>query len=104
MDVFALSTHYEGLPLVILEAMAQAKPVIATAVDGIPEIVIDGETGLLHGHLDDAQLAANIISLLQDEARAAKLGEAGYEFVKKNFSKEQFAMNMVNLYRETLGI
>lgn len=102
LDIFVLSTHYEGLPLVILEAMAQSKPVVATAVDGIPEIVIDGKTGLLHRHKDDEQLAAQLLSLVQDEARALRLGQAGCSFVKHNFSKERFATNMKSLYLEML--
>ena len=104
MDVFALSTNFEGLPLVILEAMAQSKPVVATAVDGIPEIVRDNETGLLYPHKDDALLAAHILALLKDERRAATLGAAACQFVKTNFSTARFAANMLNLYRDTLGI
>ncbi len=66
IDIFVLSTHKEGLPLVILEAMARAKPVVATAVDGVPEIIQDGETGLLFPHEDHEQLAAHIFGLLRD--------------------------------------
>jgi len=101
-DIFALSTHCEGLPLVILEAMAQAKPVIATNVDGIPEIVLDEKTGLLHSHQDDEQLAAQILSLLDDRERATKLGEAGRAFVRAEWSRERFAKDMRNLYQEML--
>ncbi len=104
MDVCVLCTHTEGMPLVILEAMGLAKPVVATAVGGIPEIIADGETGLLHAHEDDAQLAAHITSLLQDEQRAAQLGERGRQFVEANFSREQFAANMANLYRQMLRV
>ena len=104
MNVFVLSTHFEGLPLVIIEALAQGKPVVATAVDGIPEIVIHGQTGLLHRHEDDAQLAEGILALLGDEERAAQLGAAGREFIKTNFSKGQFAANVKKLYRDVLDI
>lgn len=103
MDIFVLSTHSEGLPLVILEAMAHAVPVVATAVDGIPEIVIDEKTGLLHSHQDDAELAIKILSLLNSEARATALGEAGRKLVEMNFTVEKFAMNMSNLYRGILS-
>ena len=104
MDVFVLCTHHEGLPLVLLEAMAQALPVVATAVDGIPELVRDGETGLLHAHEDDAGLAAHLTSLLRDEARARALGEAGRRFVRSNFNQEQFARSMAELYRDLLRL
>lgn len=104
LDVFTLSTHDEGLPLVILEAMAAAKPVVATAVGGIPEVIRDPETGLLYAHRDDAQLAAHLLSLLCDEARAASLGEAGRKHVELNFSRERFAAEMIELYRQALSI
>ncbi|MEO8435274.1 MAG: glycosyltransferase, partial [Pyrinomonadaceae bacterium] len=103
MDIFVLSTHIEGLPLVLLEAMAQAKPVVATAVGGIPEIVCHDQTGLLHAPQDDAQLAEEIIFLLDDEQRAARLGAAGQQAIKTHWSKEQFAANMVKEYNTMLG-
>lgn len=102
-DIFVLSTHCEGLPLVILEAMAQAKPVIATDVDGIPEIVLDGVTGLLHAHEDDAQLAAQILSLMENKQRAEALGEAGRLFVQTQWSRARFAEDMASLYRGMLS-
>lgn len=104
MDVFALSTHMEGLPLVILEAMAQGRAVVATAVGGIPEIVRHEETGLLFQHEDDEQLAAQLISLLSDEEKRERLGRAGCEFVKANFGLERFVLGMTGLYREVLGL
>jgi len=102
MDIFVLCSHTEGLPLVILEAMAHAKPVIATEVGGIPEVVRDGSTGLLHPHKDESKLAAHIISLMHDGDRATGLGEAGRRFVTTNFTTERFAADMKNLYREML--
>jgi glycosyltransferase involved in cell wall biosynthesis len=102
-DVFVLCTHFEGLPLVILEAMARGRPVVATAVDGIPEIVIDGRTGLLHPHGDAEALASRLLSLVEDDALAARFGEAGREFVKMEWSRERFAANMARLYGGVLG-
>jgi glycosyltransferase involved in cell wall biosynthesis len=102
MDVFVLSTQFEGFPLVILEALAQAKPVVATAVDGIPEIVFDEVTGLLYPHGDHVRLAEQVISLLASDQRANALGEAGREFVRANFSIDRFATNMVHLYDEVI--
>ncbi len=104
MDVFVLSTNFEGLPLVILEAMAHSKPVVATSVDGVPEVVIDGKNGLLYPHQDDEKLAAQLLTLLKDKAYAAGLGEAGRQFVKINFSRDQFAANIIDLYGEMLHI
>lgn len=99
LDVFVLCTHFEGFGLVIIEAMARAKPVVATAVGGPLEIITDGVTGLLHPHRDDERLAAHIISLLDSPARAAALAEAGREFVRATFNSEKFAADMTRFYR-----
>jgi glycosyltransferase involved in cell wall biosynthesis len=103
MDMVVLSTHYEGLPLVLLEAMACRKPVIATDVDGVPELVTDNQTGLLFPHQDDATLAAHIVSLIRDPSRAAHLGTSGQSFVQAHFNNEQFKRGIVDLYESVLG-
>ena len=102
MDIVVLSTHFEGLPLVLLESMASGKPVVATAVDGVPEVVTDRETGLLFPHQDDAMLAAHLISLIQDRSRAAHLGRNGRSFIRANFNSEQFKRGTVALYNSVL--
>lgn len=102
LDVFVLSTHWEGLPLVILEAMARAAPVVATAVDGVPEIVKDGETGLLFPHEDHEKLAAQIEHLLRDRVEARRLGDAGRRLVQTSFSKTRFAQAMNAVYEGIL--
>jgi glycosyltransferase involved in cell wall biosynthesis len=98
MDILVLSTNTEGLPLSILEAMAHRKPVIATRVGGIPEIVSDGVTGLLHPHKDDAALAHQIISLLADPGRASRLASEAQAFVRTHFLKDRFASQMLDVY------
>lgn len=98
LDVFVLSTHCEGLPLVILEAMARATPVVATAVDGVPEIVHDDQSGLLFLHEDHETLARHILGLLDDRDRARRLGEAGRALVRSAFSSTQFAAGMNAVY------
>ena len=103
MDIVVLSTHYEGLPLVLLESMASGKPVVATAVDGVPEVVTDKQTGLLFPHQDDAMLAAHVISLIRDQSRAAHLGKSGRSFIQANFNSEQFKRGIVGLYDSVLG-
>lgn len=104
MDVCVLSTHQEGLPLVILEAMAQSKPFIGTAVGGVPEIVRDGETGLLVPHGDAPALARAVVRLLDDTALAARLGAGGRALVKGEFSMAQFRERSRALYRSVLGV
>lgn len=76
LDVLALTSRHEGLPMVVPEAMAAGKPVVATAVDGTPEAVQDGVTGYLAAHGDVAALAAAITRLLQDRDRRARMGQA----------------------------
>jgi glycosyltransferase involved in cell wall biosynthesis len=102
MDAVVLSTHYEGLPLVLLEAMARGKPVVATAVDGVPEVIASDRVGLLFPHGDDALLASHLASLIRDPAFAAQLGSSGREFVETHFSRDQFRRGVVDLYRTVL--
>jgi glycosyltransferase involved in cell wall biosynthesis len=75
--VSVLSTLSEGMPNAVLEAMLAARPVVATAVGGVTELVRPGETGYLVPARDASALAAPIASLLKDPARAARMGAAG---------------------------
>lgn len=102
MDIFVLSTHQEGLPLVLIEAMAQGRPVVATGIDGIPEVVADGETGYLYPHEDHEQLARHVLALAADSNTARAFGAAGRERIRAKFSREQFAESMAALYRGML--
>lgn len=103
MDVCVLSTHQEGLPLVILEAMAQAKPFVATSVGGVPEIVLDGETGLLVPPADPQALARALARLLSDPVLADRLGKGGRRMVEGEFSLASFAARGRALYRSLLS-
>jgi glycosyltransferase involved in cell wall biosynthesis len=103
MDIVVLSTHYEGLPLVLLEAMARGKPVVATAVDGVPEVVTHGQTGLLFAHQDDAALASHLQSLIAEPSLVERLGENGRAHVQTHFNREQFKRRILNLYKTVLG-
>ena len=77
LDVLLLTSLHEGLPRVVPEAMAAGKPVVATAVDGTPEAVADGETGFLRAARDVEGMAAAVASLLGDPALARRMGAAG---------------------------
>lgn len=103
LDVSVLATHFEGFPLVILEAMAQGTPVVATAVGGVPEIIVEGDTGLLHRPGDDAELSTKILALLSDPALADRLGQAGRRLVEERFTTRGFASNIASLYRRTIA-
>jgi glycosyltransferase involved in cell wall biosynthesis len=103
MDVMVLATHFEGFGLAVLEAMAEARPVVATAVGGIPEFVRDGETGLLHRHSDAEHLASQIQSVLRDATLAARLGKAGRHLVETEFSPAHFSHRIADLYAALLA-
>ena len=97
-DVFCLPSFAEGLPLVVLEAMAQERPVVATAVGGTPEAVVNGETGLLVPPGDVGALAAALAALLCDPERARRLGEAGGARVRAVFSADEASRAILGLY------
>ncbi len=103
LDVFALPSWIEGLPMTILEAMAQGTPVVATAVGGTPEVVSDGETGVLVPPRDAERLAQAIRGLLADRAAAQRLGAAGRRRVEEEFSVGSMAARVLTVYREAVG-
>lgn len=102
MDICVLSTHMEGFGLVLIEAMALGKPVIGTAVGGVPEIITDGETGLLHRHEDDKQLADQILLLLRDRVFANRLASLGHQSVMSRFSERAFGSHLTEIYNSLL--
>jgi len=99
-DVFVLSTLWEGLPIVLLEAMAAAKPVIASDVDGNREVVVNEETGLLVPPGNPEALAQTIIRLAKEPQKAKEMGQKGLERAKRHFSMELMCQQIANLYTE----
>jgi glycosyltransferase involved in cell wall biosynthesis len=97
-DVFCLPSSMEGLPLVVLEAMAHARPVVATAVGGTPELVVDGETGILVAPGDVDALASALDGLLRDPDRARRMGEAGLARVRAEFNADTLTARVLSLY------
>ncbi|MCS7044730.1 MAG: glycosyltransferase, partial [Gemmataceae bacterium] len=85
VDAVVLPSLTEGLPVVLLEAMAAGRPVVATNVGGIPEVVDDGVTGKLVAPASAAELADGIISLFTGAVDRAAMGEAGRERVRRDF-------------------
>jgi starch synthase len=98
--VFACPSLYEPLGIVNLEAMACGTAVVASAVGGIPEVVADGETGLLVPPGDEAALAAAINALIRDPARSAQLGARGRARAVADFSWAAIAAQTAALYAE----
>jgi glycosyltransferase involved in cell wall biosynthesis len=99
VDVLVLPSEAEGLGLVLLEAMAAGKPVVASAVGGIPEIVIDGETGFLVQPGSPGALAERICSLLEDPQLAARMGEHGLQRQRRMFSADSMVERILDVYR-----
>jgi glycosyltransferase involved in cell wall biosynthesis len=97
-DVFCLPSRMEGMPLVVLEAMAQGKPVVATAVGGTGELVVDGETGVLVPPDDVDALAGALARLLSDSELARRMGEAGRARVERDFSLAASTARVLSLY------
>lgn len=95
--------NVDGLPVVVLEAMAAGKPVVATAVSGLPLAVADGETGLLVPEKDPAALAAAVTGLLADPERARRLGEAGRARVRAELNWDAVAAVHDRLYRAAVS-
>lgn len=102
-DVVALPSWTEGLPVAALEAMAQARPVVATPVGGTPEVVVDGETGLLVPPRDHEALAAAIMRLLDDPELRRRFGEAGRRRVEERFSLDVMTQRMLQIYDEVVA-
>ena len=96
--LFVLPSRHEPQGIVSLEAMACAKPVVAARVGGVPEIVLDGETGLLFRGGDSAALAAALETLLADPARADALGRAGRVRAEAQFTWSCIADEYFQIY------
>ena len=102
-DVITVPSRWEGFGLVTLEAMGYARPVIASRTSALPEIVLDGETGLLVPPEDSAALADAINRLLGDPEYAATLGQAGYRRLVTHFSVEKMIRATLDVYGEVMG-
>jgi glycosyltransferase involved in cell wall biosynthesis len=100
LDVLAHPARRDPFPLALLEGMALARPIVASAVGGIPEMIEDGVSGVLVPSDDAAALAAAVIGLLRDPARRARLGAAARERLATRFSRESFAAAMFGAFEE----
>ena len=104
MDVCALTSLNEGTPVALIEAMAARKPVVATRVGGVPDLVADGRTGLLVAARDSVALARSIVALAADPALRARLGGAARADVQQRFSYDRLVDDIDRLYTERLAI
>ena len=98
-DVVLLSSVSEGIPLTLIEGMAAGLPVLATRVGGIPEVVEEGQTGLLVAAGDDEAMAQQILRLAEDPARREQMGQAGRERANDLFSEARMVAEYDRAYR-----
>jgi len=97
-DLFAMSSVTEGLGSAVLEAMTCSRAVVSTRAGGLPEAVVDGETGLLVPTHDEPALAAAIVELLQNPERRVTMGATGRRRVMDQFSVEHMVEATVGAY------
>ncbi len=101
-DIFVMSSVMEGLGTSLLDAMACGKPVVATNAGGMPEVVRDGETGILVPPRDDRALAQAIIRLLKDESLRQRMGAAGLSLANSRFSAERMVAETLDVYADVV--
>jgi len=102
-DVYVNPADHEGLPVTILEALALTRPVVATAVGGVPSVVREGETGVLVEPQQPKELAAAVRGLLDDPIRARQLAERGRRLVEEEYGLEAMVRAFEDIYTEVLG-
>jgi glycosyltransferase involved in cell wall biosynthesis len=100
LDVFALPSLKEGLSIAVMEAMALRRPVIATAIAGMPEVVRDGETGLLIPPGDVDALAQALLRLLNDPSFAERLANDGRHFLEQHFDQRDCLAEVERFYHK----
>ncbi|HLJ11793.1 MAG TPA: glycosyltransferase family 4 protein [Planctomycetaceae bacterium] len=103
-DIFCLPSLQEGLGTVMLEAMALARPVIATAVGGVTGVIRDGWNGLIVPPRDSAALARRILELLEQPARAQAIGSQARQLVIEEYNIDTMVEKTAGLYRELAGV
>jgi glycosyltransferase involved in cell wall biosynthesis len=101
-DVAVLPSFFEGMGRVLLEAMAMGKPVVASSVGGIPDLVHHGKTGLLVTPGSVSELKSGLITLIRNKALAKQMGEEGRKRISEEFSAGRMAQSIEKLYRELL--
>jgi len=102
-DIFVLPSLLEGQPLAMVEAMAHGRPIVATAVGGVPEVLIDGVNGLLCSPADPNGLASKVNQLLDDPALCARLGRAARASYEQGpFQPDSVAEQLVAIYEQAL--
>jgi glycosyltransferase involved in cell wall biosynthesis len=102
-DVFAMSSLWEGLPCAVLEAMMCGIPVVATAVNSVPEIVVSGKTGVLARASDPVSLSGALAYVLDHPDEAARMADAAHDHVQEQFRPEQLGEELMGVYDRALA-
>jgi glycosyltransferase involved in cell wall biosynthesis len=102
MDLYVHPSLKEAFGLAVVEAMAMGKAVVATTTGGLPEVVAQGETGLLVPPGDVESLAAAVVSLLEDRVQREQMGRSGKARAQDRFSLDASVAQMEQLYGEIL--
>ncbi len=101
-DIVALPSFVEGLPMIILEAMASKVPVVASAVGGIPEMIKEGENGFLVPPKDSDSLAKKLLLLVNDKGLRKRMGEAARKDVEESFSETEMIYKTQQVYLDLI--
>jgi glycosyltransferase involved in cell wall biosynthesis len=104
IDIFVQPSLWEGLSVALLEAMAAAKPIVATAVSGTTQAMVNNQTGLVVPFADSPALTKAIIQLLADPAQAQTMGRTAKQHVTLNFSAQKQVEDHMDLYRRLLSV
>jgi glycosyltransferase involved in cell wall biosynthesis len=99
MDIFVLPSLHEGIPMVLLEALALERPIIASRVGGIPEVMSHGLSGMLVPPANAGELAAGLLEMIEDRAKARAFGVAGRNQVEQEFNAGIMANRTAAMYR-----
>lgn len=103
LDVMVSASRQEGLPIAILEGMASARALVATAVGAVPSVILDAKTGVLVPMPDDTLLAEAITALLNNPQKREQLGAAAAQLIADEFSAERMTADYLRVYQEAIA-
>ena len=102
-DIFVMASFAEGIPVVLMEAMAMELPCVSTRITGIPELIEDGKTGLLVSPADEAALAEAVERLIEDESLRRELGRAARERIVRDYHIARNTARLAEIFRSHLN-
>jgi glycosyltransferase involved in cell wall biosynthesis len=103
LDIMVSASRHEGLPMAILEGMASSRPVVATAVGAVPDVIVDGHTGVLVPSENVEVLAAKIMALLNNAMQRENLGAAAKKLIEEEFSAERMTTDYLHIYEQAIA-